>query len=62
MIAVDTSVWVVHLNDDATQQVLLLRDIIVNHRARLVVGIWFCARSCRVGADGRCESCEASGG
>lgn len=38
MIAVHTSVWVDHLNDDSTPQVGILRDIISNRRARLVVG------------------------
>ncbi len=38
MIAVDTSVWVDHLKDVPTPQVIRLRDTIAHHRARLLVG------------------------
>lgn len=38
MIAVDTSVWIDHLNDAPTPQVTRLRDIIANRRALLLVG------------------------
>ena len=38
MIAVDTTVWVDHLNDTPTPQVIRLRDIITNGLGLLVVG------------------------
>ena len=38
MIAVDTSVWVDHLNNNPTPQVARLRDIVANRRALLLVG------------------------
>jgi predicted nucleic acid-binding protein len=38
MIAVDTSVWIDHLRDSQTQQVLALRDVILHNRDIVVVG------------------------
>lgn len=38
MIVVDTSVWVDHLNDAATPQVVRLREIITGRLAHLLVG------------------------
>jgi predicted nucleic acid-binding protein len=38
VIAVDTSVWIEHLNDTPTPQVARLRDIIGNGRDLIVVG------------------------
>jgi predicted nucleic acid-binding protein len=38
MIVVDTTVWVDHLNDTPTPQVIRLRDIITNGLGLLVVG------------------------
>jgi predicted nucleic acid-binding protein len=38
MIVVDTTVWIDHLNDTPTPQVIRLRDIITNRFALLVVG------------------------
>jgi predicted nucleic acid-binding protein len=38
VIAVDTSVWIDHLNDARTPQVAKLRDMINNHRDIIVVG------------------------
>jgi hypothetical protein len=38
LIAVDTSVWVDHLNDVPTPQVERLRDMVANRRALLLVG------------------------
>ena len=38
MIAVDTSVWVDHLKDTPTPQVVRLRDMVASRRARLLVG------------------------
>jgi hypothetical protein len=38
LIAVDTSVWIDHLNDVTTPQVERLRDIVANRRALLLVG------------------------
>ena len=38
MIVVDTTVWVDHLNDDQTPQVIWLREAIGVHRAPVLVG------------------------
>ena len=38
MILVDTSVWIDHLNDDQTEQVMRLRRIIINDRILILVG------------------------
>ena len=38
MILVDSTVWIDHLNDDATPQVVWLRETIIGRRALLIVG------------------------
>ena len=38
MIVVDSTVWIDHLNDDPTPQVIWLRDTILARRALLIVG------------------------
>jgi hypothetical protein len=38
VILVDSTVWIDHLNDDATPQVVWLRETIIGRRALLIVG------------------------